>query len=82
LAKSWDALFHRSGQKAKGKKQADSADKKPVLLSEPPGIGKTMAAIVVSQMLGLQANEVFFFSICAIYSPFYFTGLNSNNDFL
>jgi replication factor C subunit 1 len=58
--KSWDALFLHSGQKGKGKKQADSAAKKAVLLSGPPGIGKTTTAKVVSQMLGLQAIEVFF----------------------
>ncbi|PWZ40681.1 Replication factor C subunit 1 [Zea mays] len=56
--KSWDALFLHSGQKGKGKKQADSAAKKAVLLSGPPGIGKTTTAKVVSQMLGLQAIEV------------------------
>ncbi|KAG0530299.1 hypothetical protein BDA96_05G174100 [Sorghum bicolor] len=56
--KSWDALFLHSGQKGKGKKQTDSAAKKAVLLSGPPGIGKTTTAKVVSQMLGLQAIEV------------------------
>jgi len=61
--KSWDALFLHSGQKGKGKKQTDSAAKKAVLLSGPPGIGKTTTAKVVSQMLGLQAIEVFFKSL-------------------
>ncbi|OEL36461.1 Replication factor C subunit 1, partial [Dichanthelium oligosanthes] len=56
--KSWDTQFIRSGQKGKGKKQADSGAKKAVLLSGPPGIGKTTTAKVVSQMLGLQAIEV------------------------
>ncbi|XP_062182750.1 replication factor C subunit 1-like isoform X2 [Phragmites australis] len=56
--KSWDAQFLHSGQKGKGKKQADSGAKKAVLLSGPPGIGKTTTAKVVSQMLGLQAIEV------------------------
>lgn len=66
--KSWDALFLHSGQKGKGKKQADSAAKKAVLLSGPPGIGKTTTAKVVSQMLGLQAIEVFFF-VFALFIP-------------
>ncbi|CAL4983987.1 unnamed protein product [Urochloa decumbens] len=56
--KSWDAQFLHSGQKGKGKKQADNGAKKAVLLSGPPGIGKTTTAKVVSQMLGLQAIEV------------------------
>nr|CAB3490082.1 unnamed protein product [Digitaria exilis] len=56
--KGWDAQFLHSGQKGKGKKQADSGAKKAVLLSGPPGIGKTTTAKVVSQMLGLQAIEV------------------------
>uniref|UniRef100_A0A0D9X868 Replication factor C subunit 1 n=1 Tax=Leersia perrieri TaxID=77586 RepID=A0A0D9X868_9ORYZ len=44
--KSWDDQFLRSGQKGKGKKQADSGAKKAVLLSGPPGIGKTTTAKV------------------------------------
>lgn len=56
--KSWDTQFLHSGQKGKGKKQADNGAKKAVLLSGPPGIGKTTTAKVVSQMLGLQAIEV------------------------
>ncbi|TVT96853.1 hypothetical protein EJB05_57930 [Eragrostis curvula] len=56
--KSWDAQFLHSSQKGKGKKLADSGAKKAVLLSGPPGIGKTTTAKVVSQMLGLQAIEV------------------------
>ncbi|XP_062197215.1 replication factor C subunit 1-like [Phragmites australis] len=56
--KSWDAQFLHSGQKGKGRKQADGGAKKAVLLSGPPGIGKTTTAKVVSQMLGLQAIEV------------------------
>uniref|UniRef100_A0A0D9XTE1 Replication factor C subunit 1 n=1 Tax=Leersia perrieri TaxID=77586 RepID=A0A0D9XTE1_9ORYZ len=56
--KTWDDQFRHSGQKVKGKKQADSGAKKAVLLSGPPGIGKTTTAKVVSQMLGLQAIEV------------------------
>lgn len=56
--KSWEDQFLHSGQKGKGKKQADSGAKKAVLLSGPPGIGKTTTAKVVSQMLGLQAIEV------------------------
>ncbi|TVU24912.1 hypothetical protein EJB05_27377 [Eragrostis curvula] len=56
--KSWDAQFLYSSQKGKGKKLADSGAKKAVLLSGPPGIGKTTTAKVVSQMLGLQAIEV------------------------
>ncbi|KAF0895658.1 hypothetical protein E2562_014277 [Oryza meyeriana var. granulata] len=56
--KSWDGQFLHSGQKGKGKKQADGGAKKAVLLSGPPGIGKTTTAKVVSQMLGLQAIEV------------------------
>ncbi|KAG2558292.1 hypothetical protein PVAP13_8NG114700 [Panicum virgatum] len=56
--KSWDTHFLHSGQKGKGKKPVDSGAKKAVLLSGPPGIGKTTTAKVVSQMLGLQAIEV------------------------
>ncbi|RLM69756.1 replication factor C subunit 1 [Panicum miliaceum] len=56
--KSWDTHFRHSGQKGKGKKPVDSGAKKAVLLSGPPGIGKTTTAKVVSQMLGLQAIEV------------------------
>ncbi|KAK3149694.1 hypothetical protein QOZ80_3AG0221030 [Eleusine coracana subsp. coracana] len=56
--KSWDAQFLHANQKGKGKKLADSGAKKAVLLSGPPGIGKTTTAKVVSQMLGLQAIEV------------------------
>ncbi|KAM3212747.1 hypothetical protein ACQJBY_065662 [Aegilops geniculata] len=56
--KSWEDQFLHSGQKGKGKKQVDGGAKKAVLLSGPPGIGKTTTAKVVSQMLGLQAIEV------------------------
>jgi replication factor C subunit 1 len=56
--KSWDTHFLHSGQKGKGKKPVDNGAKKAVLLSGPPGIGKTTTAKVVSQMLGLQAIEV------------------------
>ncbi|KAG8090019.1 hypothetical protein GUJ93_ZPchr0011g27369 [Zizania palustris] len=56
--KSWDEQFLHSVQKGKGKKQADGGAKKAVLLSGPPGIGKTTTAKVVSQMLGLLAIEV------------------------
>jgi len=56
--KSWEDQFLHPGQKGKGKKQADGGAKKAVLLSGPPGIGKTTTAKVVSQMLGLQAIEV------------------------
>jgi replication factor C subunit 1 len=64
--KSWDTQFLHSGQKGKGKKQADNGAKKAVLLSGPPGIGKTTTAKVVSQMLGLQAIEVLFI-VFALY---------------
>uniref|UniRef100_A0ACD5UBJ4 Uncharacterized protein n=1 Tax=Avena sativa TaxID=4498 RepID=A0ACD5UBJ4_AVESA len=56
--KSWEDQFLHPGQKGKGKKQTDGGAKKAVLLSGPPGIGKTTTAKVVSQMLGLQAIEV------------------------
>lgn len=56
--KSWEGQFLHSAQKGKGKKQIDGGAKKAVLLSGPPGIGKTTTAKVVSQMLGLQAIEV------------------------
>ncbi|XP_051200769.1 replication factor C subunit 1 [Lolium perenne] len=56
--KSWEEQFLHPGQKGKGKKQTDGGAKKAVLLSGPPGIGKTTTAKVVSQMLGLQAIEV------------------------
>lgn len=64
--KSWDEKFLHSGQKGKGKKQADGGAKKAVLLSGSPGIGKTTTAKVVSQMLGLQAIEVLLHS-CILY---------------
>jgi Holliday junction resolvasome RuvABC ATP-dependent DNA helicase subunit len=50
-----------------------------VLLSGPPGIGKTTTAKVVSQMLGLQAIEVLVFPL--FIPHFYLAGLNSNNIF-
>ncbi|KAI4334153.1 hypothetical protein L6164_018878 [Bauhinia variegata] len=54
----WHEQFLDSGNKKKGKKQNDSGSKKAVLLSGTPGIGKTTAAKLVSQMLGFQAIEV------------------------
>ena len=65
--KSWDTHFLHSGQKGKGKKPVDSGAKKAVLLSGPPGIGKTTTAKVVSQMLGLQAIEVSFQSLHCLF---------------
>jgi replication factor C subunit 1 len=56
--KTWEEQFLHPGQKGKGKKQTDGGSKKAVLLSGPPGIGKTTTAKVVSKMLGLQAIEV------------------------
>ncbi|WCJ24375.1 Replication factor C subunit 1 [Euphorbia peplus] len=56
--KNWNQQFLDSGNKGKSKKQTDSGAKKAVLLSGTPGIGKTSAAKVVSQMLGFQAIEV------------------------
>ncbi|GAB2212708.1 hypothetical protein Drorol1_Dr00020689 [Drosera rotundifolia] len=52
----WDEQFLHA--KGKGKKNNDSAAKKAVLLSGPPGIGKTSSAKLVSQMLGFHAIEV------------------------
>ncbi|GJN25335.1 hypothetical protein PR202_gb13151 [Eleusine coracana subsp. coracana] len=46
--KSWDAQFLHPNQKGKRKKLADSGAKKAVLLSGPPGIGKTTTAKVVN----------------------------------
>ncbi|XP_008790185.1 replication factor C subunit 1 isoform X2 [Phoenix dactylifera] len=54
----WNEQFLHTGQKGKGKKQADSGSKKAVLLSGSPGIGKSTSAKLVSQMLGFQAIEV------------------------
>lgn len=65
--KSWDAQFLHPSQKGKGKKLADSGAKKAVLLSGPPGIGKTTTAKVVSQMLGLQAIEVFLYTLHNVF---------------
>lgn len=56
--KNWNEQFHDTGNKGKGKKQNDSTVKKAVLLSGPPGIGKTTSAKLVSKMLGFQAIEV------------------------
>ncbi|KAL9405376.1 hypothetical protein Peur_002348 [Populus x canadensis] len=56
--KNWNEQFHDTGNKGKGKKQNDSTGKKAVLLSGPPGIGKTTSAKLVSKMLGFQAIEV------------------------
>ncbi|KAG5248303.1 replication factor [Salix suchowensis] len=56
--KNWNEQFHDAGNKGKGKKQNDSTAKKAVLLSGPPGIGKTTSATLVSKMLGFQAIEV------------------------
>ncbi|KAG9445235.1 hypothetical protein H6P81_016575 [Aristolochia fimbriata] len=54
----WDEHFLHMGHKGKGKKQNDSGAKKAVLISGPPGIGKTTSAKLVSQMLGYQITEV------------------------
>ncbi|MQL84108.1 hypothetical protein Taro_016621, partial [Colocasia esculenta] len=54
----WDEQFLHTGLKGKGKKQYDAGSKKAVLMSGPPGIGKTTSAKLVSQMLGFQAIEV------------------------
>ncbi|XP_047324594.1 replication factor C subunit 1-like [Impatiens glandulifera] len=55
---NWDAQFLNTGTKGKGKKQSDSGAKKAVLLSGPPGIGKTTTSKVVCQLLGFQTTEV------------------------
>lgn len=55
---NWDARFLNTGTKWKGKKQSASGAKKAVLLSGPPGIGKTTSSIVVCKMLGFQTTEV------------------------
>ncbi|XP_047321148.1 LOW QUALITY PROTEIN: replication factor C subunit 1-like [Impatiens glandulifera] len=55
---NWDAQFLNTGTKGKGKKQRDSGAKKAVLLSGPPGIGKTTTSKVVCQLLGFQTTEV------------------------
>lgn len=55
-----DWLAHwneHTGTTGKGQKQNDVA-KKAVLLSGPPGIGKTTSAKLISQMLGFQTIEV------------------------
>jgi replication factor C subunit 1 len=65
--KSWDTQFLHPNQKGKGKKLADSGAKKAVLLSGSPGIGKTTTAKVVSQMLGLQAIEVSFYTLHKLF---------------
>ncbi|XP_072990933.1 replication factor C subunit 1 [Typha latifolia] len=55
---NWNEQFLHAGQKGKGKKLADSGSKKALLISGSPGIGKSTAAKLVSQMLGFQAIEV------------------------
>ncbi|KAJ6827135.1 replication factor C subunit 1 isoform X2 [Iris pallida] len=54
----WHQQFLHNGPKGKGKKQNDSGSKKAVLMSGPPGIGKTTSAKLISQMLGFQTIEV------------------------
>lgn len=62
----WNEQFLHTGQKGKGKKQADSGSKKAVLLSGSPGIGKSTSAKLVSQMLGFQAIEVCFYGFMVL----------------
>lgn len=56
--KNWYEQFLDIGTKQKRKKQNDSGARKALLLSGPPGRGKTTSAKLVSQMLGFQAIEV------------------------
>ncbi|KNA12520.1 hypothetical protein SOVF_124880 [Spinacia oleracea] len=52
----WDEQFsHGNGKR---KRQSNSAEKKAVLLSGTPGIGKTTSAKLVSKMLGYEIIEV------------------------
>ncbi|KAL9226124.1 hypothetical protein vseg_001973 [Gypsophila vaccaria] len=53
----WDEQF-LSSSKGKGKKKTDSSEKKAVLMSGNPGIGKTTTAKIVSKMLGYESVEV------------------------
>ncbi|XP_074309592.1 replication factor C subunit 1 isoform X2 [Silene latifolia] len=53
----WDEQF-LANNKGKGKKKNDSTEKKAVLMSGNPGIGKTTSAKLVSKMLGYEAIEV------------------------
>lgn len=46
------------GRQQKGKKSSTSNAKKAVLLSGPPGIGKTTSARLISNLLGFEAFEV------------------------
>ncbi|OVA07201.1 BRCT domain [Macleaya cordata] len=54
----WNDHFLHTSQQGKGKKQNDNGAKKAVLISGSPGIGKSTAAKLVSQMLGFQGIEV------------------------
>ncbi|KAI3412462.1 Replication factor C subunit 1 [Psidium guajava] len=54
----WNEQFLDTGKKGKGENRTDPGAKKAVMLSGPPGIGKTTSAKVVCQMLGFQAVEV------------------------
>lgn len=54
----WEEQFLHNKGKEKGKKQSDSAEKKAVLMSGTPGIGKTTSAKLVSKMLGYETIEV------------------------
>ncbi|KAH9606291.1 hypothetical protein KSS87_014959 [Heliosperma pusillum] len=54
---NWDDQF-LANNKGKGKKKSDSSEKKAVLMSGNPGIGKTTSAKLVSKMLGYEAIEV------------------------
>ncbi|KAK9750602.1 hypothetical protein RND81_02G207800 [Saponaria officinalis] len=53
----WDEQF-LSSNKGKGKRKNDSSEKKAVLMSGNPGIGKTTTAKIVSKMLGYESVEV------------------------
>ncbi|CAO2828348.1 unnamed protein product [Amaranthus hypochondriacus] len=54
----WEEQFLHNKGKEKGKKQSDAAEKKAVLMSGTPGIGKTTSAKLVSKMLGYETIEV------------------------
>ncbi|KMT08722.1 hypothetical protein BVRB_6g139950 [Beta vulgaris subsp. vulgaris] len=53
---NWNEQFLHN--KGKGKKQSNSSEKKAVLMSGNPGIGKTTSAKLVSKMLGCETIEV------------------------
>ena len=54
--RSWEAVHLKGGAKPRGSKENPGA--KAVLLSGPPGIGKTSAATIIGRELGYEVQEL------------------------